>query len=266
MASIDPERGPEAAPGEAGPAPDAATRGPEQTEPSAPRPYRLWVVALVAGLAAGLLSWIGGEGVYGLFAPPAELVHSANFARSPELAREQTAALIRNATLAFGVLGAVLGIVLGAAGGGARRSAQAAAMAAALGLVLGTATGVGLGLAVVPIAAGDLVMISESLGFAMLTHASIWGPLGAAAGLAFGIGLGGGRDVALRAAVGGLLGAVLGTIAYDLIGATIAPLAETGGPLSTTPATRLLARVAVSALAALGAAAAAPGPNRERVG
>jgi hypothetical protein len=111
----------------------------------------------------------------------------------------------------------------------------------------------------VPIAARDLVMVSESLLFAMAIHGGIWSAIGAAGGLAFGVGLGGGRDVALRAAIGGLLGAALGTMVYDLAGAVIAPLAETGSPLSATSSTRLLARVAVAVLAATGAAWAAAG-------
>jgi hypothetical protein len=222
-------------------------------KPPAASPRRLLVIAFLAGLAAGLLAWLGGEAVHGWFAPPDELLHSANIVRSPELAREKTIALIKNATLAFGLLGAVLGLVLGLAGGVARRSPRAGAMAAAIGLVAGGAAGAGMARVLVPIAAADLVSVSESLVFAMLIHGGIWSAIGAAAGLAYGIGRGG-RAAALPGALGGLVGALLGTMVYDLAGAVIAPLAETGAPLSATWATRLLARVAVSVLAALGAA------------
>jgi hypothetical protein len=275
METIDAEKGPEAGGG-----------------PHAAHPRRVLVIALLAGLAAGLVAWLGGEAVHGRFAPPDELLHSANFARSPELAREQTIALIKNATLAFGLLGAVLGLVLGVAGGvgawlrggphpgfdgGVGAGSRAGPhppfghplpggegfglRAAAIGLVAGGAAGAGLAQVLVPIAAGDLVSISESLVFAMLIHGGIWSAIGAAGGLAFGIGIGG-RAAALPGAVGGLVGAVLGTIVYDLAGAVIAPLAETGAPLSATWGTRLLARVAVCVLAALGAAWATA-PSRQ---
>jgi hypothetical protein len=242
METIDPGKGTEAGDGES---------------PPAARPRQLLVIALVAGLAAGLLSWLGGEAVHGWFAPPDELLHGANIVRSPELARHQTIALIKNATLAFGLLGAVLGLVLGVAGGVAGRSPRAGALAAVIGLLAGAAAGAGLAQVLVPIAARDLVMVSESLVFALVIHGSIWSAVGAVGGLAFGLGLGGrrrGRDTALRAAAGGLVGAFLGTIVYDLTGAVIAPLAQTGAPLSETAATRLLARVAVCVLATLGAA------------
>jgi hypothetical protein len=244
METIDPEKGSEGG-----------------GDPHATSPRRLLDIALGAGLAAGLIAWLGGEAVYDWFKPPDELLHGANIVRSPELAREQTIALIKNATLAFGLLGAVLGLVLGAAGGVARCSLRSGVIAAVIGLVAGGAVGAGLAQALVPIAAGDLVMVSESLVFALLIHGAIWSAIGAAGGLAFGIGLGG-RKAALQAAVGGLLGAFLGTIVYDLLGAVVAPLAQTGAPLSTTWATRLLARVAVTVLAALGAAWAAA-PSRQ---
>jgi hypothetical protein len=222
---------------------------------------RFWAAALAAGLAAGLLSWLGGEAVYGLFDPPSELVNSVNLARSSELAAAQMIALIKNAIAAFRVLGAVLGMVMGSAGGAARRSLRAGAIAAAFGLVVGGALGFGMSLVLVPVAARDLVMLYESLGFALLIHGGIWSVLGAAGGLAFGAGLGS-RSLALRAAVGGLAGALLGTLIYDLLGAVIAPLAGTGAPLSTSLGMRLLARVCVCVPATLGAAAASAQQQR----
>jgi hypothetical protein len=217
------------------------------------RPWRLRAIALSAGLAAGLVAWLIGEAVYGLFAPPSELLNSANFARSTELARAQEASQIKNAVLAFGLLGAVLGVFLGAAGGVARSSARSTVVAAATGLLAGGAAGAGVAVALVPIAARDLVMVSESLVFPMLIHGGIWSAVGAAGGLAFGIGFGG-RHAVPRAIVGGFVGALLGTIVYELLGALASPMASTGAPLSTTWPTRLLARVSVTTLAALGAA------------
>ena len=107
-----------------------------------------------------------------------------------------------------------------------------------------------------PIAEGNRILASESLFFSFLIHGGIWSAVGAAGGLAFGLGLGG-RGTILRATVGGFAaGASSGTIVYDLIGALAFPMAGTGGTLATVWATRLLAHVCVAIAAALGVAAA----------
>ena len=79
----------------------------------------------------------------------------------------------------------------------------------------------------------------------MLMHGVIWGPLGAAAGLAIAIGMGEPRLIG-RAMVAGLVGAVVGGVAFDLVGAFAFPLAKTDSPISQTWATRLLARLLVT--------------------
>jgi hypothetical protein len=52
--------------------------------------------------------------------------------------------------------------------------------------------------------------------------------------------------------VGGILGAAIGSILYDVIGAIMFPLASTTDPWSATPETRLLARLAVALFTAAG--------------
>src|SRR5262249_32114368 len=82
-----------------------------------------------------------------------------------------------------------------------------------------------------------------------------WSVVGAAGGLALGLGLGG-LGQALRAGLGGLLGAALGATAFEAVGALAFPTEETDQPISKTWVTRLIARVLVAVLAAAGAAVA----------
>ncbi len=85
----------------------------------------------------------------------------------------------------------------------------------------------------------------------LLVHAGIWSAAGAAGGLAFGLGLGE-RSPLLRTVLGGLVGAAVGAMAYELIGASAFPAARTAQFVSETWETRLLARLAVTVLAAVG--------------
>jgi hypothetical protein len=96
----------------------------------------------------------------------------------------------------------------------------------------------------------------------LLTHGGMWCPIGAAAGLAFGVGLGG-RGRAPRAALGGLLGAGVGTMVYEAAGALLFPLAKTVLPISLSAGARLLAHLAVAVPAALCAAVASQAPKAE---
>ena len=91
-------------------------------------------------------------------------------------------------------------------------------------------------------------------------HGVIWGPLGAAAGLAVAIGLGEPRLIG-RAMVAGLAGAVLGAVAFDVVGAFAFPLAKTDSPISRTWASRLLARLLVTIGTAATLALLLPAPR-----
>ena len=78
-------------------------------------------------------------------------------------------------------------------------------------------------------------------------------------GLAFGIGLGArGR---LPRVCWRTRGRAVGAIAYDLIGPAVFPLANTAQIVSETWASRLVARLVVSVMAAAGAAFAASEPR-----
>jgi hypothetical protein len=102
--------------------------------------------------------------------------------------------------------------------------------------------------------------MSAEMTSSLLVHGGTWGAVGAAGGLAFGIGLGG-RGRAARALLGGLIGAVLGAILYELIGALALPGAKIMQPISEARVVRLLAQVLAVIPAAAGVAALVAEPT-----
>jgi len=87
----------------------------------------------------------------------------------------------------------------------------------------------------------------------LLIHAGIWVPIGGAAGLAFGVGLGGRKWIVL-ALVGGLAGAALGTMAYEVVNALAFPDVRLDNPIPANRNSRILGAFCVTVLTALGAA------------
>jgi hypothetical protein len=223
-----------------------------------------WTLALAAGLVAGLAAWIGGEACLDRIKPPRHAVNSKglvlNVAGRPEIA----VADAKNAAVAFALLGAALGMGLGIAGGLTRQSVRSAAGAALVGLIVGTAGVAVMSLTLFPryndYKARNPDEAAQDLVFPFFVHAGVWCVVGASAGLAYGLGLGKRRSLA-RIALGGVLGAALGTIAYELIGAAAFPAAQTSRFVSTTWETRLFARLAVTVFAAAGVAMAAGEPR-----
>ena len=220
--------------------------------PGRARPGRAYSLALAAGAVGGVVAWLGGEAIHASFEAP--LFDSFN-PRSREMGGLVLAGTTREALLAFGMLGAVLGLALGLAGGLARRSVGAALGAGGLGLALAAAAGAGAAVVLVPYYITHVNRDADDLLLALLTHGGIWVPIGAAAGVAYGGGFGGLRG-ALAALLGGLLGAMIGTLVFEVIGPFAFPLAKTGEPISVTPGSRLLARLAVALFTAAGASLA----------
>ena len=208
------------------------------------RQARRWLIA--GALTAGLLAFAIGEKTYELI--PAKNVPidtMGHVSIGPSAATARVAAA-RNGSITFGVLGICLGGCLGLAGGLARRSVAAAGKAGLLGAVLALILAVATSPPLLPF---FLKAIPDQpdydLIFSMVMHGTIWGLIGAAAGLAFAVGLGERRLIG-PALLAGLAGAVLGAIAFDLIGGALFPLADTGMPISRTLPTRLLARLLVT--------------------
>jgi len=221
---------------------------------------------MAGGIVAGLAAFGIGEATSDLIhAEPVQVSFMGTMKWS--VTKHSPRVLSRVAALGFGVLGACLGGSLGIAGGLARRPASAVAPAAGglLGTVLGATLGAATSLALVPpflelyFGHKDIEILTG-----MFSHAVIWGPLGAAAGLAFAVGLGE-RRLLGRALLAGLAGAVLGTIAFDLVGALAFPLAKTDGLFSETWQTRLMARLMVTLGTAAALALSLPKPPNDLV-
>jgi hypothetical protein len=221
--------------------------------PSGPSLPSMAAIA-AAGLLAGLIAFGLGEMVYGLFKPALVVQTVGGAAMIRPTTGTQAVSNARNAATTFGLLGGVLGLLLGLAGGLEGRSIGAAVKAGGVGLVLGAAVGAALPLVVVvPYKRALVDRTTDDLLLSLGLHATLWGPLGAIAGLAFGIGRDR-RGQALGLMAGGLVGAILGTLLYDAIGGAVTPLAGTGDTISTTWPTRLLARILVATGAAAGIA------------
>lgn len=217
-------------------------------------PDRLWAWAIAAGLLAGLLTWAGGEVVWGrvLSSQRPKIIPFPTAEDRDRVIMGQ----VRSTSTSFIQQGAALGIVFGLAGGLARRSPRAMLAAALVGGLLGAVAATGAAYVILPVYYRNVEPQENALAIPLLTHGTIWAAAGAAAGLALGVGLGG-RGRWWRCAVGGLLGGAAGTVVYELLGAIAFPVDKTSQPVSATVVTRLIAHLAVGLLAAAGAAMAA---------
>jgi hypothetical protein len=221
---------------------------------------RVRTLIAVSGIVAGLAAFGIGEATSELIPPDTVKFDFFGAARA-QVTRDTQRVVTRTAALSFGVLGVCLGGCLGIAGGLARRSAPASVAGGLFGAVLSAILGAGGALGLVPF---SMEMRSQhpnnDLVIGILVHCTIWGPLGAAAGLAFAIGLGQPGLIG-RTIVAGFAGAVAGSVAFDLIGGFAFPLAKTDSAISLTWTSRLLARLMVSALTAAVVALLLPAPR-----
>jgi hypothetical protein len=228
--------------------PDVPEASPPTTSPAV-APVG-WGQTLIAGTLAGLLAWAGGEWIER--ANSVRIVSEFEVAGAQQFA-QRGAAILAKATLSYGLLGTLLGLALGLVGGAARRSARGAIAGAVAGAILGGIAGaVTARLAVAIFLRNEDTTVSDQILLPLLTHGAIGSALGAAGGLAMAIGLAGPRRRLLHAAFGGLLGAVVATFFYELIGGLAFPLEQTGQPISSGVGSRLFARLVVAILVAAG--------------
>ena len=98
----------------------------------------VWTLALTAGLAAGVVGWLGGEATHDRLQP--RLLATGGVPSIEEAAAGADAmrsAVAMQAAAAFGSLGAASGLALGLAGGAAQRSARSGLIGAVFGAILG---------------------------------------------------------------------------------------------------------------------------------
>ena len=93
-------------------------------------------------------------------------------------------------------------------------------------------------------------MATADITLSILIHLGIWTAVGAASGVAFGIGSGS-RRVFAQSLVGGITGGALGTLLFDMSGAFF-PLAHTERPLAEAAGTRLAGDLLLSLCVAVG--------------
>lgn len=212
----------------------------------------------VGGLLAGVLAFVVGEAVYELIPAAAVTQTALGLTRVTPTVATENVARVRNSALAFGVLG----LFLGGCRGLARRSSFAAT-AGVLGSVLGFAGGATASLALLPcFIVSRLRYPDNDLLISFVMHGAIWGLVGALAGSAFAVGLGM-RSVWVRALVAGFAGALIGAVAFDLIGVVAFPGARTDEPISATWVTRLMARLLVTVATAGALSRVLPAPAGE---
>jgi hypothetical protein len=210
-------------------------------------------MSVVAGLAAGLLAWAIGE-MRVVNAGPVE--KQVNFMGTgfmvPQITHEARLEGVRmTATKADAIVAGLTGLLLGLVGGAAIGSGRRAALAGGVGLVVGGLAGAVVSWATMPLFEEWRAPDTGALLPSLVMHGLFWLPAGIAGGLALGLGL---RDRVGLAVAGGVMGALLATVLYELVGALAFPLASTGDPVSTTWLTRLLARLLVASFTAMGAA------------
>jgi hypothetical protein len=137
-----------------------------------------------------------------------------------------------------------------------------------MGLLLGTAAGAGAAYGVTPLAAkihdSDPGSSTNQMTASLLLHGLPWVAFGGAAGLAFGVGLGG-RGQAFRGLSGGLLGGASGAIVFEVLGALVLPGVRMTDPVPGTWDVRLIAQAAATITAAAGVALLVPRSAERRV-
>ena len=182
--------------------------------------------------------------------------------RSPT-AKTIQAAAIRMTVRFFAISGGLFGLAMGVAGGLAIGSVRSAVRVGMMGLVAGALMGGPGGLLFIP--AHERAEDAElpEMAISLVSHLGLWVPLGLVGGLALGLGARSRRRV-MPVVIGGVAGAVIGTISFEFLGALAFPLAETGRPISGTATTRLVAWFMILATSATGSAAALASLNPPR--
>lgn len=216
--------------------------------------------ALAAGVVAAVVNGGAGELVAERFKPEPERVTMLGRGTGIVTVATANRAAVRNGVALYGLSGAVLGLVFGLAGGLSRGSVRGALAAGTSGLVAGGAAGAAAAFGVFPPFLRHLDPISGDLVLPMLCHAAVWSLPGAAAGLVFGLGAG---IRPVRTAAGGLVGASLAAVVFEVAGAAVFPNAKTDQPVAASFAARSLAQGHLALLTGLGiAVASAPARSR----
>jgi hypothetical protein len=207
---------------------------------------RILALALAAGLLAGAIAWGIGEAVL----VPEVGLHSPK----RKINIDPSVAGIRNGIICFVALGATIGLGMGLTGGLIGRSGLRASIAGVIGLLLGGGAGGALSWLILPVFYKQPP--NNDLIYSLMVHGGVWVGVGAAAGLAFGIGLGE-RNAIRRGLISGAGFALLATVIYEFAGPFLFPFGMIDRPISHNWESRLAARLLVTVLIAVGVVVAA---------
>ena len=218
-----------------------------------------WAIVLACGAAGGLVSWLAGELAFGAFRPQLFRIQNMGISSLQPSRESQRAADIKNAALAFAVLGGVTGLAMGLAGGLAvhapTRSLKVGLLALGAGALVGALASLGL----VPLFFREVVPDTNDLLTPILIHGGIWMAIGAVGGIAFAIGTETSKKQFADAIAGACFGAVLATIFYHVLAAAVFPEAKSTVAVANTAIVRFLAMSLVPIMIAVGAGIGAQG-------
>jgi hypothetical protein len=223
---------------------------------------RTWALAIVAVIVAGVGSWLATEAI--LQAYEATKPARSGPYPTPQEDEQYRQISINGGTVALAATGGLLALALGLAAGASRPSIKAALSAGVLGLLLGAALEGGVARMVLWYTYKKMDLASDDMLPPILCHLAIWCIIGALAGLAFGIGIGG-RLRWLRTMIGGAVAAGIAIVAYDIIGAVLMATHETHLPHAKFPESRALAQILVSLVTGIGIVVAARDPKPKKV-
>ena len=224
-----------------------------------PQPVRSLILYLLLGrvraalngtLIVGILlalagAWIAAD-LADRFRVPELVEHGAEYRGT----RLEIGNATRNAAVAYALVGAVQSFILGLTAGSliGRFSVRRGLTAGLAGILLGASLGAASSYGLTPLYFSRMETADVTL--SLLIHLGIWAAVGAASGVAFGLGSGN-RDVFVRSLVGGITGEALGTLLFDMSGVFL-PLAHTERPLSQEAGTRLAANLVLCLCVAIG--------------
>jgi hypothetical protein len=235
---------------------------PIAAETTTSRRSPLWLIMVGSGLIAGALAAVGGEFTYPALHKepdyPAGLstLGSSERAVARAVIRFKTRKSVQTnqATAAYGLLGVALGVVLGLAGGLTGGSRRASREGAVVGGVLGGIAGAGLSMVAVPLFF-EISNSQTSAPLLLVTHAVIFAGVAAAAGAGLGRAWGD-RKVIVRCVFGGIVGALVATVAVDVINVASSGVMRIFEPVPAETMPRVVVHLGIALAAALGAARA----------
>lgn len=222
------------------PIPTTPPASPQPQTPPTPR-GKAAILAIVASVVAGVGAWGAGEFNFGRYDPTLTLELSLSNA----MYGLSNSAMVKNAALAYGPFAGLTGLLLGLAGGLASGNLKRGILAGFAGMVVGSALAVLATYGVVPYFKSNYNPDSEDLILPMAVHGAIWLGAGLGGGLGFGLGLGGWNQLG-RSILGGLIGSMVGTAAYECLGAFAFATEKTIEPIAQGVGSRGLGYLAVS--------------------